>query len=73
VARAVTEVSQAEPGQESIATRRRGIRSQRRLVELIEAGEPGPAEEHWSKHMTVVGRVLLGQRATTVIDLMNHY
>ena len=29
VARAVTEVSQAEPGQDSIATRRRGIRSQR--------------------------------------------
>jgi DNA-binding FadR family transcriptional regulator len=73
VARAVTEVSQAEPGRDSLATRRRGIRSQKRLVELIESGGAEAAEEHWSKHMAVVGRVLLGQRATTVIDLMNHY
>jgi DNA-binding FadR family transcriptional regulator len=73
VARAVTEVSQAEPGTDSTATRRRGIRSQRRLVELVEAGEAAPAEAHWSKHMGVVGRVLLGQRSTTVIDLMDHH
>lgn len=73
VGRAVTEVSQAEPGRDSLATRRRGIRSQQRLIELIEAGDAEAAEEHWSKHMTTVGRVLLGHRATTVVDLMNHY
>jgi GntR family transcriptional regulator, transcriptional repressor for pyruvate dehydrogenase complex len=73
VARAVTEVSQAEPGRDSVATRRRGIRSQRRLVELLSSGDAEAAEAHWSQHMAVVGRVLLGQRATTVIDLMNHY
>lgn len=73
VTRAVTELSQTEPGRESLATRRRGIRSQHRLVELITSGDAEAAEEHWSKHMAVVGRVLLGHRATTVIDLMNHY
>jgi GntR family transcriptional regulator, transcriptional repressor for pyruvate dehydrogenase complex len=73
VARAVTAVSQAEPGLDSVATRRRGIRSQERLVALVEAGEATEAEEHWLRHMAVVGRVLLGQRATTVIDLMDHH
>lgn len=73
VERAVTAVSQAEPGQGSVATRRRGIRSQERLVALVEAGDEAGAEEHWRAHMGVVGRVLLGQRATTVIDLMDHH
>jgi DNA-binding FadR family transcriptional regulator len=73
VARAVTAVSQAEPPVDSVATRRRGLRSQERLVALVEAGDADAAEEHWRRHMAVVGRVLLGQRAATVIDLMDHY
>jgi DNA-binding FadR family transcriptional regulator len=72
VARGVTAVSRAGPEGDSVATRRRGIRSQRRLAELIDAGNSAAAEEHWRSHMTVVGRVMLGQQATTVIDLMNH-
>jgi DNA-binding FadR family transcriptional regulator len=71
VAKAVTAASKAAP--DSAATRRRGIRSQERLVSLIEAGKAAEAEAHWRTHMTVVGRVLLGQRATTVIDLMHHH
>lgn len=73
VARAVTAVSKAGPAGSSVATRRRGIRSQGRLVSLIEAGKASDAEAHWRAHMSVVGRVLLGQRATTVIDLMDHH
>jgi len=73
VARAVTAVSKLGSARESAATRRRGIRSQERLVSLIEAGKASAAEAHWRDHMTVVGRVLLGQGATTVIDLMNHH
>jgi DNA-binding FadR family transcriptional regulator len=73
VARAVTAVSKAGPAGSSVATRRRGIRSQQRLVSLIETGKASDAEAHWRAHMTVVGRVLLGQRATTVIDLMDHH
>jgi len=73
VARAVTAVSQESPERDSVATRRRGIRSQERLVGLVEAGDVAGAEEHWRAHMAVVGRVMLGQQATTVIDLMDHY
>jgi DNA-binding FadR family transcriptional regulator len=73
VARAVTAVSRTGPARSSVATRRRGIRSQERLASLIEAGKASEAEAHWRTHMTVVGRVLLGQRATTVVDLMDHH
>ena len=73
VARAVTAVSKLGSARDSAATRRRGIRSQERLVSLIEAGKASAAEVHWREHMMVVGRVLLGQSATTVIDLMHHH
>ena len=73
VSRAVTAVSQAGPNGQSSRTRRRGISSQRRLVELIAAGDGAAAEEHWRAHMAVVGQVLLGQQATTVVDLLDHY
>lgn len=72
VARAVTMVSQSGAGGESAATRRRGVRSQERLVTLIARGDAEAAEEHWRTHMGVVGRVMLGQRAKTVIDLLDH-
>jgi DNA-binding GntR family transcriptional regulator len=73
VARAVTAVSKTGSRVDSVAVRRRGIRSQRRLAELIDDGDVAAAEEHWRSHMAVVGRVMLGQEAATVIDLMNHY
>jgi DNA-binding FadR family transcriptional regulator len=73
VARAVTAVAHEAPSEQSTETRRRGIRSQRRLVELIVAGDAAGAEEHWRAHMAVVGKVLLGQRATMVVDLLDHY
>jgi GntR family transcriptional regulator, transcriptional repressor for pyruvate dehydrogenase complex len=73
VARAVTAVSRTGPARDSVATRRRGIRSKERLVALIEAGKAAEAEAHWRAHMTAVGRALLGQRATTVVDLMDHH
>ena len=72
VSRAVTEASQA-PGATSVETRRRGIRSQRRLAELIASGDGAAAEEHWRAHLVVVGRVLLGQRGNRVVDLLDHY
>ena len=73
VARAVTAVSQTDGGDESTATRRRGVRSQRRLADLIEAGDAEGAEAHWRTHMTVVGQVMLGGKAQTVVDLMDHF
>jgi DNA-binding FadR family transcriptional regulator len=70
VARAVTAVSRTGSA-DAIATRRRGIRSQQRLVALIEAERAAEAEAHWRTHMTIVGRVLLGQRASRVIDSLD--
>jgi DNA-binding GntR family transcriptional regulator len=66
-------VSRDDSRADSAATRRRGVRSQRRLADLIEAGEAEAAEEHWRTHMGVVGRVMLGQRARTVIDLLEEF
>ena len=73
VSRAVIAVSQVALPEESVAIRRRGVRSQIRLVSLIEAGKADEAEAHWQTHMGVVGRVMLGQRARTVVDLMDHF
>jgi DNA-binding FadR family transcriptional regulator len=73
VSRAVTAVSSADDVVGSLATRQRGIRSQRRLLELLEVGAGAEAVEHWQTHMAVVGRVMLGQGAATVVDLMHHY
>jgi DNA-binding FadR family transcriptional regulator len=72
VARAVTIVSQSDTGGQSAATRKRGVRSQERLVALIADGDADAAEEHWRTHMGIVGRVMLGQQAQTVIDLLDH-
>jgi DNA-binding FadR family transcriptional regulator len=73
VARAVTAVSRADDVVGSLTTRRRGIRSQERLLALLEAGDGVAAEEHWRSHMQVVGRVMLGQQASTVVDLLHHH
>jgi GntR family transcriptional repressor for pyruvate dehydrogenase complex len=72
VSRAVTVVSQSANG-DFAATRRRGVRSQHRLAALVEAGAVDEAEEHWRTHMAIVGRVMLGQQAKTVIDLLDHF
>jgi len=72
VSRAVVAIAKAAPPGSSLATRRRGLRSQERLVSLVRAGKASEAEAHWREHMTVVGRVLLGSRASTVVDLDDH-
>lgn len=72
VAAAVAAVSRGEDGG-SLATRRRGLRSQEKLCDLLEAGDGTAAEEHWRAHMQIVGRVMLGQEAATVVDLLDHY
>ncbi len=73
VERAVTEVSQSSSANGSLNVRRRGIRSQERLVELIALGAGHEAEAHWRAHMEVVGKVILGQRAKRIVDLFDHY
>jgi DNA-binding FadR family transcriptional regulator len=62
VARAVTAVSRGGDALGSLSTRRRGIRSQEHLLELLEAGDGVAAEAHWRSHMQVVGRVMSARR-----------
>jgi hypothetical protein len=69
----VTRVSQTEDAVGSLSVRRRGIRSQLRLLDLMGTGDEMAVEEHWRAHMQVVGRVMLGQQAATVVDLLQHY
>ncbi|UGQ12506.1 GntR family transcriptional regulator [Yinghuangia sp. ASG 101] len=77
VAKAVAAVSQtgSAAGEDptAAATRARGLRSQAHLASLIEKGDAETAEKHWAEHMEIVGRVMLAQRAKTVIDLMRHH
>jgi GntR family transcriptional regulator, transcriptional repressor for pyruvate dehydrogenase complex len=73
VARAVRAMSERNDAVGSIAARRRAVRSQERLLALIESGDGPGAEEHWRSHLQVVGKVLLGELAATVVDLLHHY
>jgi DNA-binding FadR family transcriptional regulator len=73
VVRAVAAVSNDDDAPGSVSTRRRGLKSQRRLLELIESGDANGAEAHWHAHMAVVGRVMLGQDASTVVELLHTY
>jgi GntR family transcriptional regulator, transcriptional repressor for pyruvate dehydrogenase complex len=73
VTRAVAAVSRDDDVVGSRTVRQRGIRSQRRLLELLRAGDAAAAEAHWRSHMQVVGKVMLGQDASTVVDLLDHY
>ena len=73
VARAVAAVSSSDDAVGSVAVRRRGLRSQERLLELLEAGDGPGAEEHWRAHMQAVGKVMLRQEAATVVDLLHLY
>jgi GntR family transcriptional regulator, transcriptional repressor for pyruvate dehydrogenase complex len=72
VVRALTAVSRGEDTVSSLTARRRGIRSQERLIELIANGDATAVEEYWRSHMTIVSRVMLGQSTETVIDLLHH-
>lgn len=72
VARAVAAVSAAGEPNLSLAVRKRGLRSQERLAELVQTGDAVGAAEHWREHMSVVGRVMLGHRASTVVDLLDY-
>jgi GntR family transcriptional regulator, transcriptional repressor for pyruvate dehydrogenase complex len=74
VARAVMAINKTGVSASTATGRRQAIRTQERLVSLIDAGKAAQAEELWRAHMTVVARILMGRRAArTVIDLMNHH
>jgi GntR family transcriptional repressor for pyruvate dehydrogenase complex len=61
----------ATDGAKTIRDFRRSLRSCRKLIDLIEAGDAVAAERHWRTHLEVAARQLLRDdlRSTTVLDL----
>jgi DNA-binding FadR family transcriptional regulator len=48
-----------------------GLRSQERLIELIEAGDGPGAQAHWINHMDAAGKVWLDRvGSTSVVDVV---
>jgi DNA-binding FadR family transcriptional regulator len=62
----------AETKANRMASLRYGLRSHAKLADLIEAGEPEMAENHWTVHVEKAGRIWLKSvGATDVIDLFH--
>jgi DNA-binding FadR family transcriptional regulator len=73
VARALPAIGRAGISLDSVDSRRKSIRSQERLVSLIENGKVAEAEAHWRRHLAAVGSFLLGKNGNkTLADLNNH-
>ena len=52
-------------------TLKKTIRSQEKLVELIEAGDEEGAEKHWRNHVVNAGQIVLGKAGRkSIVDLV---
>lgn len=63
--------SAANLGREPDLVERFGYRG-RRSGRSHRKGSAAEVEEHWQSHMSTVSKVMLGQNAETVIDLLHH-
>jgi GntR family transcriptional regulator, transcriptional repressor for pyruvate dehydrogenase complex len=72
IARAVTAMAQPATSDMSTTSRRRGLTSQTKLVELIAQGRGDEAELHWRAHLKAVGRIMFGRGPTPTIDRLHH-
>jgi GntR family transcriptional repressor for pyruvate dehydrogenase complex len=72
VSRAVTAIRRAREVETTLPYRRRGVRSLRRLLKFLEAGDPAAAEEHWRTHMAAVGRATVGDEASALVETVDH-
>jgi GntR family transcriptional repressor for pyruvate dehydrogenase complex len=59
VEQAVTLLTERDSTAKGLARRRSGVKSQRRLLELIGAGKGAEAEEYWREYMGMVGTIML--------------
>jgi DNA-binding FadR family transcriptional regulator len=58
--------------QMNVRSLKKSIRSQEKLVELIEAGDADTAEEHWRNHVRAAARSILDKAARkSVVDLFD--
>jgi DNA-binding GntR family transcriptional regulator len=72
VSRTVSAVRRAREVETPLPYRRRGIRSLRRLLELLDAGDAVAAEEHWRRHLAEVSQASVGENASTLVDMVHH-
>ena len=72
VSRTVSAVRRAREVETPMPYRRRGIRSLRRLVELIDDGDAAAAEEHWRRHLAEVSETSVGENASALVDMVHH-
>ena len=73
VERSVAEISRSGGApNDSLQIRRKGIRSQERLVELIALGAGTEAEVHWRTHMENVGQLTIGRSAKCGVLFRRH-
>ncbi|MCX2930406.1 FCD domain-containing protein [Mycobacterium sp. CVI_P3] len=70
LASALIAVTRADKDLTSTATRRRDLRSQQRLVELLRTGDADGAEKHWRAHMQFLARTMARAASTTLVDLL---
>jgi DNA-binding FadR family transcriptional regulator len=72
VSRTVNAVRRAREVEIPIPYRRRGIRSLRRLLELLDAGDAVGAEEHWRRHLAEASQASVGDDASAMVDVVHH-
>ncbi len=70
LASALIAVSSVDEDLTSMSVRRRDLRSQQRLLELIDAGDADGAEKHWRAHMAYLARKMVRASETTLVDLL---
>jgi GntR family transcriptional regulator, transcriptional repressor for pyruvate dehydrogenase complex len=70
LAGALIAVSRVDENLTAPATRRRDLRPQLRLIDLLKAGDADGAENHWRAHMEYLMRNMLRAAKTTMVDLL---
>jgi GntR family transcriptional regulator, transcriptional repressor for pyruvate dehydrogenase complex len=50
---------------------RKAERTRLKVIELIEDGDEGGAEELWRKHLTEAGKVIMGANGQTLVDILS--
>jgi GntR family transcriptional repressor for pyruvate dehydrogenase complex len=72
VKRTVSAATNAKTNTYEPQYRRKGVRSLRRLVELLDAGDAGGAYDHWVQHLGAVRTTRLGGDEAALVDTEHH-
>ena len=72
VSRTVAAVRRAREVEMPLSYRRRGIRSLRRLLELLDDGDVAAAEDHWRRHLAEVSQTSTVGNSSALVALVHH-